>query len=97
MRAAQQLYEGIDIGHDEPVGLITYMRTDSVNVSKQAQDEARVFIAERYGPDFLPPSAPIYKTRTKGAQEAHEAVRPTAILRTQVGGSPPEPRSARLV
>ena len=79
MRAAQQLYEGIDIGHDEPVGLITYMRTDSVNVSKQAQDEARVFIAERYGPDFLPPSAPIYKTRTKGAQEA---VRPTAILRT---------------
>jgi DNA topoisomerase-1 len=82
MRAAQQLYEGIDVGHDEPIGLITYMRTDSVTVSKQAQDEARAFIGERYGPDFLPPAAPVYKTRTKGAQEAHEAIRPTSVLRT---------------
>jgi DNA topoisomerase-1 len=82
MRAAQQLYEGIDIGHDEQVGLITYMRTDSVAVSKQAQDEARAFIAERYGPDYVPPTPPVYKTRAKGAQEAHEAVRPTSVLRT---------------
>jgi len=82
MRAAQQLYEGIDIGHDEQVGLITYMRTDSVTVSKQAQDEARAFIVERYGPEFVPPTPPIYKTRAKGAQEAHEAVRPTSVLRT---------------
>ncbi len=82
MRAAQQLYEGIDIGHDEQVGLITYMRTDSVNVSKQAQDEARAFIVERYGPEFVPPTPPVYKTRAKGAQEAHEAVRPTSVLRT---------------
>ena len=82
MRAAQQLYEGIDIGHDEQVGLITYMRTDSVTVSKQAQDEARAFIAERYGPDYVPPTPPVYKTRAKGAQEAHEAIRPTSVLRT---------------
>jgi DNA topoisomerase-1 len=82
MRAAQQLYEGIDIGHDEQVGLITYMRTDSVNVSKQAQDEARAFIAERYGPQYVPPTPPVYKTRAKGAQEAHEAIRPTSVLRT---------------
>ncbi len=82
MRAAQQLYEGIDIGHDEQVGLITYMRTDSVTVSKQAQDEARAFIAQRYGPEYVPPSPPVYKTRAKGAQEAHEAIRPTSVLRT---------------
>ncbi len=82
MRAAQQLYEGIDIGHDEQVGLITYMRTDSVAVAKQAQDEARAFIAERYGPGYVPPTPPVYKTRAKGAQEAHEAIRPTSVQRT---------------
>ncbi|MEI2690367.1 MAG: type I DNA topoisomerase [Anaerolineae bacterium] len=82
MRAAQQLYEGIDIGHDEQVGLITYMRTDSVTVAKQAQDEARVFIAERYGAQYVPATPPVYKTRAKGAQEAHEAIRPTAVMRT---------------
>lgn len=82
MRGAQQLYEGIDIGHDEPVGLITYMRTDSVNVSKQAQEEARAFIVERYGAAYAPATPPMYKTRAKGAQEAHEAIRPTSVLRT---------------
>ncbi len=82
MRAAQGLYEGIDIGHNEQVGLITYMRTDSVTVSKQAQDEARAFIAERYGAQYVPPTPPVYKTRAKGAQEAHEAIRPTSVLRT---------------
>lgn len=82
MRAAQQLYEGIDIGHDEQVGLITYMRTDSVTVAKQAQEEARAFIVERYGAQYVPPTPPVYKTRAKGAQEAHEAIRPTSVLRT---------------
>ena len=82
MRAAQQLYEGIDIGHDEQVGLITYMRTDSVTVAKQAQEEARAFIAERYGAQYVPATPPVYKTRAKGAQEAHEAIRPTAVMRT---------------
>lgn len=82
MRIAQQLYEGIKLGADEQVGLITYMRTDSLNISAQAQAEARSFIGERYGPEFLPPAPPIYKTRAKGAQEAHEAIRPTSVLRT---------------
>jgi len=81
MRFAQQLYEGIDLG-DGPVGLITYMRTDSTNVAEQAQAEARQFIVEKYGEPFVPPEPPHYKTKTKGAQEAHEAVRPTSVLRT---------------
>ena len=83
MRIAQQLYEGIDIGgEDGNVGLITYMRTDSVTVSKQAQDEARDFVTNQYGPNFIPASPPTYKTRSKSAQEAHEAVRPTSVART---------------
>jgi DNA topoisomerase-1 len=81
MRVAQQLYEGMDLG-DGPVGLITYMRTDSLNVADSAQQEARHFIAERYGEAFVPPAPPTYRTRTKGAQEAHEAIRPTSVLRT---------------
>ena len=81
MRFAQQLYEGMDLG-DGPVGLITYMRTDSTNVAEQAQAEAREYIAEKYGEKFMPPEPPRYKTRAKGAQEAHEAVRPTSVFRT---------------
>ena len=81
MRFAQQLYEGIDLG-DGPIGLITYMRTDSTNVAEQAQTEARQFIVEKYGEDFVPPEPPQYKTRAKGAQEAHEAIRPTSVFRT---------------
>ncbi|MDW8071997.1 MAG: type I DNA topoisomerase, partial [Anaerolineae bacterium] len=81
MRIAQQLYEGIDLGPEGSVGLITYMRTDSTNVATAAQEEARAFIATRYGPEALPPTPPIYKTKTKGAQEAHEAIRPTSVLR----------------
>ena len=81
MAVAQQLYEGVDIGAGGTVGLITYMRTDSVNVSAQAQAEAREFIGARYGSEYLPPQPPVYKTRAKGAQEAHEAIRPTAVLR----------------
>jgi len=82
MAVAQQLYEGVDIGGDEGlVGLITYMRTDSVNVSREAQEEARIVIRERYGEAYLPPKPPVYKTKTKGAQEAHEAIRPTLSRR----------------
>ena len=80
MALAQQLYEGIDLGEGS-IGLITYMRTDSTNVSETAQTEARKFIKDRYGADFLPESAPQYTTRARGAQEAHEAIRPTSVLR----------------
>ncbi len=82
MRVAQQLYEGIDLGDGQPVGLITYMRTDSTNVARSAQEEARQFIGQRYGAEFLPERPPVYKTRTRGAQEAHEAIRPTSVRRT---------------
>jgi DNA topoisomerase I len=82
MTIAQQLYEGVDIGgRDGTVGLITYMRTDSTNVSEQAQAETRRFVGDRYGKDYLPDKPPQYKTKTKGAQEAHEAIRPTSIIR----------------
>lgn len=81
MRIAQQLYEGIALDGNDLVGLITYMRTDSTNVAKQAQAEARNYIAQRYGEKFLPPKPPVYKTRAKGAQEAHEAIRPTSVFR----------------
>ncbi len=81
MRLAQQLYEGIELGAEGTVGLITYMRTDSTTVSKHAQSEARDFIAERYGKEMLPEELPIYKTKSRGAQEAHEAIRPTSVWR----------------
>ena len=81
MAVAQALYEGKDVGDGERVGLITYMRTDSVNVSESAQTEARQLILERYGPEYLPAQPPKYKTRTKSAQEAHEAIRPTSVQR----------------
>ncbi len=81
MRAAQQLYEGIELGEQGTVGLITYMRTDSTQVAAIAQAEARNFIAQRYGEEYLPPRPPQYKTRAKGAQEAHEAIRPTSVFR----------------
>lgn len=81
MRAAQQLYEGIELSKDEIVGLITYMRTDSLNISEQAQIEAKGFIVAKFGKDYAPAQAPKYKTKAKGAQEAHEAIRPTSVLR----------------
>jgi DNA topoisomerase-1 len=80
MAMAQSLYEGVDLGQGS-VGLITYMRTDSTNVAESAQAEARQFIGERYGAGFLPKEPPKYKTKTVGAQEAHEAIRPTSVLR----------------
>lgn len=82
MLIAQQLYEGIPLGEEGPVGLITYMRTDSVHVAEEAQKEARRFIAENFGEDLLPPKPPEYKTSAKVAQEAHEAIRPTSVYRT---------------
>lgn len=81
MMIAQQLYEGIDIGSGT-MGLITYMRTDSVNLASEAISEIREFITERYGKDHCPESARPYKTKSKNAQEAHEAIRPTSIKRT---------------
>ena len=80
MAVAQQLYEGIDLG-DGPIGLITYMRTDSTNVAKQAQVNARKYVSDEYGQEFLPPKPPQYKTKSKAAQEAHEAIRPTSVFR----------------
>jgi len=80
MRVAQQLYEGIDTGEDA-AGLITYMRTDSVNLAPEALEELRTYIPERYGKDALPAAARTYKTKAKNAQEAHEAIRPTSIRR----------------
>ncbi len=81
MRVAQQLYEGIDLGSG-PVGLISYMRTDSVTLAGEALHEIRELIAQRYGKDKLPPSPRQFKTKSKNAQEAHEAIRPTAAMRT---------------
>ena len=80
MQAAQKLYEGVDIG-GETVGLITYMRTDGVQVAQEAIDEARKVIAGRYGPTYVPEQPRYYKTKAKNAQEAHEAIRPTSLSR----------------
>ncbi len=81
MRIAQRLYEGVELGGEGSVGLITYMRTDSVNIATSAQQEAASYIKEKFGPEYLPEKPPFYKSR-KGAQEAHEAIRPTSVLRT---------------
>lgn len=81
MRTAQQLYEGIDTG-DGAVGLITYMRTDSFNLAQEALQEIREFITKQYGAENLPSTPNFYKTKSKNAQEAHEAIRPTSISRT---------------
>src|SRR5918911_4252675 len=81
MVVAQQLYEGMPIGGGEAVGLITYMRTDSVNVAQVAQAEAREYIRTRLEQGMLPPEARVYRTRSKLAQEAHEAIRPTSVFR----------------
>lgn len=80
MLITQQLYEGLEVGYEGSVGLITYMRTDSVRISDEARSEARGYIVERFGKDYLPVKFPIYTSRG-GAQEAHEAIRPTSVLR----------------
>jgi DNA topoisomerase-1 len=78
MRVAQQLYEGVDVGGG-PIGLITYMRTDSVNLAQEALDEIRAYVTERFGANHLPGQPRFYKTKAKNAQEAHEAIRPTSV------------------
>jgi DNA topoisomerase-1 len=81
MTLAQKLYEGIELG-DDTVGLITYMRTDSVRLSTEAVDAARAHVADRYGKDHLPETPNVFKTKAKSAQEAHEAIRPTDLAWT---------------
>lgn len=81
MRTAQQLYEGVDLTGEGPVGLISYMRTDSVTLAAEAIGEIREVISKRYGDDHLPESPRLYKTKSKNAQEAHEAIRPTSAAR----------------
>lgn len=78
MMVAQQLYEGLDIGSSGPVGLITYMRTDSTRVAESAQQDVRTYVAAKYGDNYLPVKPPVYTTK-KSAQDAHEAVRPTSL------------------
>lgn len=80
MTVAQQLYEGIDL-KGETVGLISYMRTDSVSLAKEAVDELRELVAQRYGALNVPDAPPVYRTKSKNAQEAHEAIRPTSAFR----------------
>ncbi len=82
MRIAQGLYEGVDVGEGGQIGLITYMRTDSVHLSNDALAELRHAIEREFGADKLPPGPQFYKTKSKNAQEAHEAIRPTSALRT---------------
>ena len=90
MRIAQQLYEGIDLGGEGSTGLITYMRTDSVHVAESAISEARAYITAQFGPQYLPEKPNLFRTKSKSAQEAHEAIRPTSVHRT------PEQLSASL-
>src|SRR3989454_4840336 len=81
MRVAQQLYEGLALGDEGEVGLITYVRTDSTRLADEAVQEARQYIQERYGKDYVPPQPRRYRSQ-KAAQQAHEAIRPTSVLRT---------------
>lgn len=80
MAVAQQLYEGVDIGKQGTVGLITYMRTDSTRISKTAQSEAREYITKTFGAEYLPKTPHSHKQKS-GAQDAHEAIRPTSVFR----------------
>jgi DNA topoisomerase-1 len=81
MRVAQKLYEGVDLGEEGTVGLITYMRTDSTRVADSAISEARGYVKGAYGPQYLPEKPNFYRSK-KGAQDAHEAIRPTGVDRT---------------
>ncbi|MBI3591820.1 MAG: type I DNA topoisomerase [Candidatus Melainabacteria bacterium] len=81
MKIAQELYEGIDIGEEGPIGLITYMRTDSTRISKEAQEESHDYILKTFGKDYYPPEPRVFKSRKKNVQDAHEAIRPTSVFR----------------
>jgi len=87
MSLAQKLYEGVDLGSEGSVGLITYMRTDSTRVSEAALEEVRRFIVEQYGQGLLPDEPNLYRSK-KGAQDAHEAIRPTSVFRTPENVAP---------
>ena len=80
MIVAQQLYEGLELGPGEPVGLITYMRTDSTRIAQEAIDEARQLIEEHFGQEYLPTKPSVFKNKKK-VQDAHEAIRPTSVFR----------------
>ncbi|MDD3593211.1 MAG: type I DNA topoisomerase [Candidatus Gastranaerophilales bacterium] len=82
MQIAQKLYEGIELGAEGPVGLITYMRTDSTRISDDAQAAAKDFIESRYGKEYYPKTPRVYKKKGKNVQDAHEAVRPSYVERT---------------
>lgn len=82
MMLAQQLYEGVELGDDESTGLITYMRTDSVTISERFIQEVRDFLTEKFGDSTVPERPRKHKTKSKRAQEAHEAIRPTSAMRT---------------
>ena len=82
MMLAQKLYEGIDIGEEGLTGLITYMRTDSTRLSEDAVTEAREFIKNKFGNDYVPASPKVYSKKKENTQDAHEAIRPTSVLRT---------------
>ncbi len=101
MKIAQQLYEGVGLGAEGHQGLITYMRTDSTQVAYEAQMAARDVIKERFGPEYLPDKPPFYAKKAKGAQEAHEAIRPTKPGRTPEGVkaylTPPQFRLYQLI
>ena len=81
MKIAQELYEGIEVGEEGPIGLITYMRTDSTRISKEAQDETKEYVIETFGDEYYPSEPRIFKSKKKHVQDAHEAIRPTSILR----------------
>ncbi len=82
MQVAQALYEGVELGNQGPVGLITYMRTDSTRVSNEAQEEALKYIASHYGKEYCPTKPRVYVRKNKGVQDAHEAIRPSYVERT---------------
>ena len=82
MKIAQELYEGIETGEEGPIGLISYMRTDSTRISKEAQDEANEFILKTFGTEYYPSEPRIFKSKKKNVQDAHEAIRPTSVFRT---------------
>ncbi len=101
MQIAQELYEGIDLGAAGSQGLITYMRTDSTNIASSAQQRAREVITQRHGAQYVPDRPPVYARKAKGAQEAHEAIRPTDPARApemiQQHLSPPQFRLYKLI
>ncbi len=88
MSVAQQLYEGLEVGEGGPIGLITYMRTDSTQVAASAVTETREYIANTYGREYRPEKPRVYSRRSKNAQEAHEAIRPTSIRRNPASLKP---------